>query len=166
MDVSNAFLAGMISLKKHEPGIPLPEPSVKVRLEATRPKNGGPFMENRYDPQYPNENPQPPRNGRKGPNFAAWLLVTLIVGGLAGGGMAYIITGRQMAQYGLSRTPAVVNLQTVATQTDATAADLTAVARVAQSASPSVVEVTTESKVTHPFWGSFVTSGAGSGVIV
>ncbi|MEM5775867.1 MAG: trypsin-like peptidase domain-containing protein, partial [Anaerolineaceae bacterium] len=124
-------------------------------------------MEDRYDPQDPYEAPRRPQNGRRGPSFLAWLLMTLLLGGLAGGGAAYIITGRQMTQYGLTRTPAVVNLQTVASDTGAPAeGDLTVVARIAQSAGPSVVEVTTESKVTHPFWGSFVTSGAGSGVIV
>lgn len=123
-------------------------------------------MEDRYDPQYPYVHPQPPRNGRRGPNLLAWLLIALIVGGLAGGGMAYIVTGRQMAQYGLTRAPAVVNLQTVAKESEVPASDVTAVARVARNAAPSVVEVSTESKVTHPFWGSFITSGAGSGVIV
>jgi serine protease Do len=36
---------------------------------------------------------------------------------------------------------------------------------VAAAAASSVVEVTTESKVTHPFFGNYVTEGAGSGVV-
>ncbi|MFV0400161.1 MAG: S1C family serine protease [Oscillospiraceae bacterium] len=40
------------------------------------------------------------------------------------------------------------------------------VEEVADLASSSIVEVTTESKATHPFYGSYITSGAGSGVIL
>lgn len=42
----------------------------------------------------------------------------------------------------------------------------TPVAAVAATAGPTVVEITTEAKATHPFLGSYVTSGAGSGVIM
>lgn len=114
-----------------------------------------------YDPDY-----RPPKKrGHRTSTLVLLVLVTALVAGVAGGGFSYYyLTKNQAAAPG----PAVT-IQTAAPETTATA-DPTVYASIAEEvaakASATVVEVTTESKVTHPFYGSYVTGGAGSGVII
>jgi len=94
----------------------------------------------------------------------AFLLAAMLAGGLAGGGITYAMLQNQAVTLPPAR---VVTLQVATTDPLAIpVSELTGIQAVVHTAAPSVVEVSTESKATHPFWGSYITGGAGSGVIL
>lgn len=92
------------------------------------------------------------------------VIVLGLLSGLGGGLLSRLIPineARGRSTVTLQTVPAAAN---VAGDTDP--ADLTIAEAVATNASASVVEVSTEYKITHPLFGSFVMGGAGSGVIL
>lgn len=105
---------------------------------------------------------QPPTRPRAGS-------IILVIGlgllcGLGGGLLSRLIPARD------ARSRATVTLQTAPAKDNAggnlNPAYQTVAEAVAANASPSVVEVSTEYKITHPLFGSFVMGGAGSGVVL
>lgn len=123
-----------------------------------------------YEPYEPYERyRQPLKRQPKRRNAPLLLLVTVLAfAGAAAGTWFMNRYGRQDAGTPYASTTSVT-LQTV-TATSRTDDEIisggTVVERVAAIGKQSIVEVTTESKNTHPYFGSYVTSGAGSGVIL
>lgn len=85
-------------------------------------------------------------------------LVLCLCVGAAGGGIA---------GYWFNRDKTTVVIQTAPPASNTSLDEKRTMAeQVAAMEGDSIVEVTTESKQTHPFFGSFIVSGAGSGVIL
>lgn len=121
---------------------------------------------NNYQGYYRNvdyhETDESRKNKRGTPLFL--LIVLSLAAGLVGGGISW---------YFLNSNEETVNptvtIQTVSPDSVRNIADNeygSMAEAVAVGAGPTVVEVSTESKKTHPFFGSYVTGGAGSGVII
>jgi serine protease Do len=95
----------------------------------------------------------------------------MLCGALAGGGVAYALGFTRTRTEGeRAGAGGVVTIQ-VAPPVDASMSGADGaleqgygVERIARAASPSVLEITTNSKAVHPFYGSYVISGAGSAV--
>ncbi|MDR0395951.1 MAG: trypsin-like peptidase domain-containing protein [Oscillospiraceae bacterium] len=110
-------------------------------------------------------------SGRRAPNTAAGLALAMLCGALAGGGVAYALGFTRTRTEGeRAGAGGVVTIQ-VAPPVDASMSGADGaleqgygVERIARAASPSVLEITTNSKAVHPFYGSYVISGAGSAV--
>lgn len=97
-----------------------------------------------------------------------WLILLALMAGLFGSGLTYFLFQKNHAEDNLEGSPKVI-IQSVEENISAARSDdevLSIAEKVAESASAFVVEVTTESKTTHPFWGSYITEGAGSGVVI
>lgn len=122
-------------------------------------------MDYQYDYYQPQQQPEPPR--RRGGTSVALVLVIALLAGILGGGLAFYVL--QSRNSPLARPGGDVVIQTVAMPDGASSATVSyasTIEEVVAIAASSVVEVSTESKVTHPFWGSFITGGAGSGVVL
>lgn len=120
-------------------------------------------------PIYPQPAPKRPKKNGNGKHIAIGAAAIALCGvvGLGGGYLGSTLAN----QYNPPRT--VLQQSTTnpdntdhAAKTPAAAADSLSVADVVSRVSPSVVEVTTESVSTNPFFGQYVQSGAGSGVII
>lgn len=115
--------------------------------------------------EYHHTSPGPKRRGNGG-LIALVIVLALLFGAL--GAWLMMRFGADLRTGTAANAP--VNIQTVATQSGDTAAglydDLTQIERIAEIGKASIVEVSTEARVTHPYFGSYVTSGAGSGVII
>lgn len=118
-------------------------------------------------------NAPPVGNGRKpkkekkhgSSKLVALVLTASLVAGMAGSGFTYGLL--QSGAVATAEDDRRVVLQTVSpTSGSENVTYASVVEEVAAVASPSVVEVSTEYKSTHPFLGSYITSGAGSGVII
>jgi len=97
----------------------------------------------------------------------ARLLATLLCGALAGFGATYWYqSSHAEAPYSAAGRVVTVQVAAAGTAAGVVAANETGIQSVVRAAAPSVVEVITESKVTNPYWGSYVESGAGSGVVL
>lgn len=120
---------------------------------------------NYIPPQRPPERPAPQHR-----TPIVLVLVVALIAGIVGGGVTYYFMQNSNNSFGTGRSNANVVIQTMAQQdgvpSSASVSYASTIEEVVAVAAPSVVEVSTESKVTHPFWGSFVTGGAGSGVII
>lgn len=108
---------------------------------------------------------QPVKKRRRRPYLALLVAGSLLLGGVGG------------YTYGQSNAAAPAPYASPAAETISTGGGLEAtplstgsgalsISEIAALNAPSVVEITTESVTTNPFFGQFVTSGAGSGVIV
>jgi serine protease Do len=120
----------------------------------------------------------PPR--RKGAPTALLIVLALIAGFAGGIASQLLFRAEPMAQLASAMLPSLTEAGepteplTAATEpsmqpapTEPPPAVIPSIAEdVAATAGPSVVEVATEFKVTHPFFGNYVTEGAGSGVII
>ncbi|MDR1570330.1 MAG: trypsin-like peptidase domain-containing protein [Oscillospiraceae bacterium] len=93
------------------------------------------------------------------------ILIAMLLGALAGAGVAYIAINTRIAPIARS---GVVTVQVAAPLNIAepNAAQSPTIQYVAEIAGPSVLEVTTDIMITHPFWGSYITGGAGSAVVL
>lgn len=107
----------------------------------------------------PSVSPESPgKRSRKG-HFAALVAVCLVIsllGGFLGGFAAQRLgTGERTVIYQSSGSGSAL-------QTDSSAS----LSGIVELVAPTVVQITTESVSTSSFWGQYVTSGAGSGVII
>lgn len=111
--------------------------------------------------------PAYPRPKRSSGGIVALCLIVAIAAGLLGGAVTYFMLNRADPVYGGGQRPSVTlsMAPTSAAQQGESTVYSSIIEEVVAAAAPSVVEVTTESKVTSAFFGSFITSGAGSGVI-
>ncbi|MDR1117088.1 MAG: trypsin-like peptidase domain-containing protein [Oscillospiraceae bacterium] len=108
-----------------------------------------------------------PGKGRSAASLIVIVIITSIIAGCAGGGAVYYVLKDSIAGYAYDGAAVINEGQTSQPGGTENAAEYQAYAeKVAASCSESVVEVTTEFKVTHPFFGSYIQSGAGSGVII
>lgn len=118
-----------------------------------------------YEPYMPAPTPEKPKS-KKG-SMAVFLVACILFSGLAGYTGAYL--GRnnsaEETEKKAESTKAAVIYQ-VPTGTGGTETALTDVAQVAAKVANSVVEITTETVVNNNRLGQYVTSGAGSGVIL
>ncbi|QQO10976.1 S1C family serine protease [Breznakiella homolactica] len=110
------------------------------------------------------------KNSRKNTTRTVWLLIAVLAAGVIGGAVSYFLLKNNVREMVESSVRPVVTMQTAAPlPSDAShpvPASASAMEAVSARTVPSVVEVATESKVTHPIFGSFITGGAGSGVII
>lgn len=125
---------------------------------------------NYYDPEHNQFISPPPRRKkrRRGNGAPVFLCVLLsLIFGAAGGVASFAFLDRRAGDAPNAAAPSVVVNQAapVELSTQNTADTSSTVQAVAAIAAPSVVEVSTESKTTHPFYGSYITDGAGSGVV-
>ncbi|MDL2229384.1 trypsin-like peptidase domain-containing protein [Treponema sp. OttesenSCG-928-L16] len=99
------------------------------------------------------------------------MLVIALIAGIAGGLLSYFLFKASFRELLENSGRPSVTINTVESFVsggggEVSAAYGTIYEQVAAQASLSVVEVVTESRITHPIFGSFVTGGAGSGVII
>ncbi|MDR1600465.1 MAG: trypsin-like peptidase domain-containing protein [Oscillospiraceae bacterium] len=106
---------------------------------------------------------------QRSPRLAGAVVLAMLCGALAGGGVAFAISSAMAKDTG-GGGRGVVTIQ-VAPPVEVGMADAEdmlehgcGVEKVALAVSPSVLEITTNSKAVHPFYGSYVISGAGSAV--
>jgi len=124
------------------------------------------------EPQAPKKEKK--KNSSSGKLMALMLAGCLIISSLSGFGG--VIVGRQLAansgEYTVteketdSSGAVIYKTANVAANTGVTSVGSEAIVNVAESAAPAVVEITTESLVTNNYFGQYVQSGAGSGVII
>lgn len=96
-------------------------------------------------------------------NPLVFFIVCMLCGALAGGGATYAILGNGRPLVGAG----VVTVQVASSETKQAAnATQQGITRVASVAAPSVLEVTTDTVIKHPYWGSYVESGAGSAIVM
>lgn len=116
------------------------------------------------NPQNPVNPQQPPKKQKSGAGAKVGLIVACMVLSLAcgfGGAVAAnVVTG---SGNGSSNASTTVLYQSVENQTDPAT---TTVADVAAAVQDTVVAITTETVATDSYFGQYVTSGAGSGVII
>lgn len=118
-------------------------------------------------PQFAYEAPQPPQKKRSGAKrvIAAFALVVFCFGaGVGGGYLGSVLNSDNIVTEAASA--AKEQSTTVVVPTVATDEGALTVAELSSITKPSVVAVTTESVQTNQYFGSYVTSGAGSGVII
>lgn len=126
-------------------------------------------------PVYSAPQPEPPRpkKKRKRGSPVALLVLVALIAGAAGGGAGWLAaSGRletsaaQQSEVTASQDTGMVQLASTATDTVAnTGENINSVTAVAEKASASVVEITTEYLTTQPFIGQAIAEGGGSGVI-
>lgn len=118
-----------------------------------------PTPQRTYTP--PNYTPTQPRCGGFLRGFSMVVLCGFI--GFGGGFLGSKVAGSNDSPTIVYQAPPVDNTSTG----DAiNTSDYLSVAQVSSKVAPSVVEVTTESVTTNPFFGQYVQDGAGSGVII
>ncbi|GHU67248.1 serine protease [Clostridia bacterium] len=117
------------------------------------------------------QNDYPQYGKRHQPRAALTIVLAMLCGALAGGGVTYWMAASQAQNSaGPNGAGKVVTIQVaapadkVAPNSIASVTDPYGIEEVALAAAPSVLEITTNSKAVHPFYGSYVISGAGSAV--
>lgn len=131
---------------------------------------------NNYHPDDYRPEPVKRRRRRKPRNWpmvvAALLFLVAVFGvGMLGGQLSYNRLASQSTEPGAAQVTAqepVVLYQTAQTSVtrESAASDLSAYEQVVLNTAASVVEISTESMVTNRRYGSYIESGAGSGVII
>ena len=134
------------------------------------PEQGQPMQQPPMSPVQPMQPMQPmPQMPKKHPGrgkriVAAVALVAVCAGVSVGGGYLGTRIASQQTTRGIA--PASAPTQAAPAPTIASSTGSLSVADVAAIAGPSVVEVATESVTTNNYFGQFVQSGTGSGVII
>lgn len=147
------------NLYTNQPTSPVnPQPYAQVPPQGGQYHYGAP--QSNLPPQHPTTPPQPPKKSHGGKaGFLALCMVLSLGCGLGGG---FLGTALYRGVNGDSSTGTVL-YQSVENNTDPTT---TAVADVAAMVQDSVVAITTETVATDNFFGQYITSGAGSGVVI
>lgn len=134
--------------------------------EVQRAASGSPYENPPRQTVYQQPALQPQKQkGKTGKRIAAAAVAVVLCAGVGlGGGYA----GGLLAQKNGGTTVVYQAVQDSAASADSSAAQGSAlsVSELAETVKPSVVEVTTEQVTTNAFFGQYVTSGAGSGVII
>lgn len=120
-----------------------------------------PVQEAVYEPeQTPAAAISKPKNTRKkNPSIALWMAGVVFLSGVSGY-LGSTIANKQFIKQNPPQETLSVPAVPIASSGSFSVAD------VVRHTADSVVEITTESVTRDPFWGQFVSSGAGSGVIV
>lgn len=103
------------------------------------------------------------KRSRGGVLVVVMLLVSLLTGAL-GGGLTYWLASRVEEAPG--QTVVMQEAAPQDSQHDESETYASLVEEVTAKAASSVVEITTEAKATHAFFGSYIVGGAGSGVVL
>lgn len=125
-----------------------------------------------YAPPLQSQPPQPPHTEKHrkglGKRIATGAVAVVLCGavGFGGGYLGSVVAGRGMQNQVSFQQPAATDGNTASAGTPSTTADTMNVSSIVTKASPSVVEVSTEQATTNAWFQQYVTSGAGSGVII
>ena len=117
-------------------------------------------------PPKPPKAPKTPRKWPKRVGAAALALAVCVGAGFGGGYLGTLAANSAALASASSDTSSSQATGTTTTPAPATEAGALTTTQIASMVGPSVVEVTTEIATMNPFFGQYVESGAGSGVII